>query len=195
MNLFVTVPDAGCLLECFGAFMREPGNRPTLDDIFGAACELYRIDPDDLYAVGAIRAIRAYCYLAVKWAGEPYSAIGARAEIDALKVNKLSRSVMILRRQDMVLRDDLDLLAVRVAERFWLGTRWKQFRTTVVKGAERVDAAGAEIIERHVKYLYGLPEWETRAMQDVVKVEKMIGETLTRIVKARQDMEQKQRVG
>jgi hypothetical protein len=123
MNYFVTVPDDGCLLESFGAFMREPGNRPTLDDILGAACEIYRIDPDEIKERKAVLAVRAYCYLATRWSREPFALIGAHIGIGHDLVNRFSRSVMILRRQDMILRDDIDLLAIRIAERVLIRNR------------------------------------------------------------------------
>jgi hypothetical protein len=117
MNFFVTVPDDGCLMQSFGAFMREPGHRPTLADILGAACELYRTDPDSIASPGAALATRTYCYFATRWSGEPFNAIGALVGVDHHAVAKLSRGVMNARKQDSLLRDDLDLLAVRIAER------------------------------------------------------------------------------
>ena len=78
MNYFVTVPDDGCLLECFDRFLREPGNRPTLDEILGAVCEVYRIDPDEIeQPKKAAPAVRAYCYFATRWSREPLVLIGA----------------------------------------------------------------------------------------------------------------------
>jgi hypothetical protein len=128
MNYFVTVPDEGCLLESFGRFMREPGNRPTLTDILGAACELYRIDPDEIHKPKAISALRAYCYLAARWSGEPFTDIARHtACIDHVQAARMSHSVRALRGQDDFLRDDIDLCAVRIAERVLM--RKRQCRT------------------------------------------------------------------
>lgn len=115
MNCVVTVPDTGCLIECFDAFMRA--NRPTLDDILGAACELYRIDPDDIKQDKARPVIRAFCYFAARWARQPVPNIAAHIKQDRSIVNSTSWETQLLRRQDSILRDDIDLLAVRIAER------------------------------------------------------------------------------
>jgi hypothetical protein len=55
--------------------------------------------------------------------------------------------------------------------------------------------AGAEICERHAKQLMGMPDWQTRAAQDVARVERLLSSALTTIVRTRQEMERKQRVG
>src|SRR5262249_17400298 len=99
-----------------------------LDDILGAACELYRIDPDEISQDDAAPAVRAYCYFAAHWSREPFRVIAAHVGIDHLLVNRLSRSLMILRRQDMILHDDLDLLAIRIAERVLLRKRLERCR-------------------------------------------------------------------
>lgn len=123
MNVFVTVPDDECLMQSVSTFMCERSNRPTLDDILGAACELYCIDPDEIDEAWAAPAIRAYCYFATRWSGEPFIDIGAHVGIDHMMVNSASRSVMVLRRQNDILRDDIDLLAIRIAERVLMRKR------------------------------------------------------------------------
>jgi hypothetical protein len=55
--------------------------------------------------------------------------------------------------------------------------------------------AGAEICESHAKQLFGLPDFETRAMDKLLLVEKLLNNALVRIAKARQEMDRKQRVG
>lgn len=54
--------------------------------------------------------------------------------------------------------------------------------------------AGAEICERHVKLLKGLPEWETRAAQDIEVAERSLREAYLTIVRVRKAMEDKPRV-
>ncbi|MEH2525822.1 MULTISPECIES: hypothetical protein [unclassified Bradyrhizobium] len=55
--------------------------------------------------------------------------------------------------------------------------------------------AGAEICERHAQHLFGVPDWPTRAADQMARVESTLGVALTRICKARQEMERKPRVG
>jgi hypothetical protein len=54
--------------------------------------------------------------------------------------------------------------------------------------------AGAEICERHASQLIGLPDWPTRAADDIARVERVLTTALTRIAKTRQEMERKHRV-
>jgi hypothetical protein len=54
--------------------------------------------------------------------------------------------------------------------------------------------AGAEICERHVVQLLGIPEWPTRAADDLERVEKVFADGLERIRQVRVTMEGKQRV-
>jgi hypothetical protein len=54
--------------------------------------------------------------------------------------------------------------------------------------------AGAEIAETHARLLFGMPEWETRAMVRVLETERLLGKALTHLVQARQQMERKRHV-
>jgi hypothetical protein len=54
--------------------------------------------------------------------------------------------------------------------------------------------AGAEICESHARQLFAVPDWETRASEKLVLVEKLLGSALTRIARSRQEMERKPRV-
>jgi hypothetical protein len=54
--------------------------------------------------------------------------------------------------------------------------------------------AASEIIERHANLLFGLPDFKTRAAQDLDKAERILGSALTRLATARQAMDRKQRV-
>ena len=53
---------------------------------------------------------------------------------------------------------------------------------------------GAEIVESHVKQLYGIPDWETKAFAAIENAEKLLGTAYAQLAKSRQDMERKTRV-
>ena len=53
---------------------------------------------------------------------------------------------------------------------------------------------GAEIVEAHVKQLYGIPDWETKALAGIATAEKLLGTAYAQLAKSRQDMERKTRV-
>jgi hypothetical protein len=54
--------------------------------------------------------------------------------------------------------------------------------------------AGAEICENHAKQLFGVPEWETRAADQLDKAERLISSALLRLNKAKQEMKGKPHV-
>ena len=54
--------------------------------------------------------------------------------------------------------------------------------------------AGAELVETHTKQLFGIPNWELRAITTVDHAEQLLGAALTRLVKSRQDLQRKNRV-
>jgi hypothetical protein len=113
--------EQGSLLERFAdLFARE---RPHLDEILGAACELYRINPDDLAGYDALMARGVYCYLAYRWAGKSLADIARLLNAENRDVLRLAGSVKIRASYDDVMRDDLDLVAVKVAERVMLRAR------------------------------------------------------------------------
>jgi hypothetical protein len=108
------------MVERLAEFLRV--HHPSLDDILGAACETYRVDPDEIGFYNAAPARRAFCYLAVRWSGVPYTEIGSRVGLDALEVGKAFKSFS--RNLDNALvRDDLDLIGIRIAERILLRRR------------------------------------------------------------------------
>ena len=108
------------MIERLGEFLRR--HRPALDDIFGAACELYRVDPDEIDKRDAAPARHAFCYLAVRWSGVPFNEIGRCVGFDALQVSKAFKTYSRGIRNPLV-RDDLDLIGIRVAERILLRER------------------------------------------------------------------------
>jgi hypothetical protein len=108
------------MVERLAEFLRV--HHPSLDDILGATCETYRVDPDELHNVAAAPARRAYCYLAVRWSGEPYCDIGSRVGLDTLEVGRHFKSFSRTLDNALV-RDDLDLIGVRIAERVLLHRR------------------------------------------------------------------------
>lgn len=102
------------MVERLAEFLRR--HPPTLEDILGVVCELYRIDPDEIEIIRAAPARRMFCYVAVRWAGLPYVEIGQRVGLDGHDVAKtfksFSRSL-----DNALVRDDLDLTCIRVTER------------------------------------------------------------------------------
>ena len=55
--------------------------------------------------------------------------------------------------------------------------------------------AGAEIVARHARALAGMPEWQTRAMDELQLAERIMSRALVRLATARQILENKPRVG
>ncbi|MEH2525821.1 MULTISPECIES: hypothetical protein [unclassified Bradyrhizobium] len=103
------------LLHGADAFMRS--NRPMLAEILGAVCELYRVDPDEIEQRAGIQARRAYCFFAERWSREPCAAIGAMVGMTHREVARVAERVAYLSPEDHLLRDDMDLLTVSIAER------------------------------------------------------------------------------
>ena len=109
------------MVERLAEFLRR--NRPSLDDILGSVCEVYCVDPDEIIIGHANAPARhAYCYLAVRWAGEPNSSIGQRVGFSALGVDKAFKSYPRNLKNPLV-RDDLDLIGIRIAERVMMTRR------------------------------------------------------------------------
>lgn len=111
------------MVERLAEFFRR--NRPTLDDILGATCEVYRVDPDELI-IGHVNAParHAFCYLAVRWAGVSNIEIGQRVGFSVLGVNKAFKSYARCLGNHLI-RDDLDLIGIRIAERILLRRRMR----------------------------------------------------------------------
>jgi hypothetical protein len=66
-----------------------------------------------------------YCYLAVRFARVPYIEIGARVGMNHSGVGDVSRTAARHLNNPLV-RDDLDLLGVRIAERVLLNRRYRR---------------------------------------------------------------------
>jgi hypothetical protein len=97
--------------------------RPDLDDILGGVCELYRVDPDEITFPFALLPKRIYCYCAHRWAGVPNVEIGSRVGMGVIAVGKAATHVGVRLQRDPVVRDDFDLLALRIVERVMLRKR------------------------------------------------------------------------
>lgn len=111
------------MLERLAEFFRRCP--PTLDDVLGAVCEVYRVDPSEIDLSSAKLARRMYCYLAVRFARVPYVEIGGRIGMSHTGVGDVYKTAA--RHLDNPLtRDDLDLLGVRVAERVLLHKRYRR---------------------------------------------------------------------
>jgi hypothetical protein len=132
-DLTLMLPDDGCLIDALTSFMRC--NRPELDDILGSACEVYRTEPDGIDRPEAVPALRAYCYFAVRWSRKPLAEIGIHIGVDHSTINRTSRSIGVLRKQNTILADDLDLVAIRIGERVLLNKRIAQLKAAYAASA------------------------------------------------------------
>lgn len=104
-------------------FLRR--NPPSLDDILGAVCEVYRVDPSDIEKHSARVARRMYCYLAVRFAGLHHRAIAGRIGMSHSQVGDLFKTAA-RHLDNPLVRDDLDLLGVRMAERVLIHRRHRR---------------------------------------------------------------------
>lgn len=111
------------MLERLAEFFRRCP--PDLDDILGAVCEVYRVDPSEIDLASAKVARRMYCYLAVRFARLPYIEIGARIGMNHSGVGDVYRTAA-RHLDNPLIRDDLDLLGVRIAERVLLHKRHRR---------------------------------------------------------------------
>jgi hypothetical protein len=96
---------------------------PTLDEILGSACEVYRVNPDDLLRRHAAPARHAYCYLAVRWSGEATRDIGLEVGFSELGVDKAYKTYARRLNLHPLMRDDIDLIGIRVLERVLMRRR------------------------------------------------------------------------
>lgn len=110
----LTDGDGELLIERVSEFLRR--NSPPLDDILGAICELYRVDPDAIADQRGIVARHMYCYLAVRWTTADRGQIGNRIAVGTHAV-KHGFNGVASQLDNALVRDDLDLLALRIAER------------------------------------------------------------------------------
>lgn len=109
------------MVERLAEFLRR--HRPSLDDILGSVCELYRIDPDEIGIATAAPVRHAYCYLAVRWSGAPFVEIGRRVGFDVAQVGRSFRHYGSRTIKNPLVRDDLDLIGIRITERILLRRR------------------------------------------------------------------------
>jgi chromosomal replication initiation ATPase DnaA len=116
MTTPVRTQNDASILEALDLFMRE--HPPTPEDVLAAACETYSVDPSEIHKKKkrAASAQAAFCFFAVRWCGESLIDIGHYVKLDHELVNRLGRSVGARRHQDMILRDDLDLMTLRIAD-------------------------------------------------------------------------------
>ena len=101
-------------------FRRHP---PPLDEILGAVCEIYQTDPVEIEYPTALMARRMYCYIAARWGRCSYTEIGSPIDIYAGSVGKAFKAARVRLAVNPALRNDLDLVAVRVAERILIRKR------------------------------------------------------------------------
>jgi chromosomal replication initiation ATPase DnaA len=113
------------LIDRLAEFFRQQS--PDLDDILGAVCEVYCVDPSEIEQDSArVRvARRMYCYLSVRFARVPYIEIGARIGMCHSRVGDVSKTA-VRNLDNPLVRDDLDLLGVRIAERVLLNKRYRR---------------------------------------------------------------------
>jgi hypothetical protein len=112
------------MVERLAEFLRR--NRPSLVDILGAVCEVYKVDPDEIQTGKHIHAParHAFCYLARRWSGEPDCDIGPYVNFNALGVMRAFKNFH-LNLDNPLVRDDLDLIGVKIAERVLLHRRMR----------------------------------------------------------------------
>jgi hypothetical protein len=118
-----TQDDAGIVEGLSGFLAQHP---PTIDDVLSAACETYRISPSEIDQPKAKAARAAFCYLANRWCGASVPDIASTVGLHENQAHTLARNTAALRRWDMLLRDDLDLMALRVAD--WVMLRYRHAR-------------------------------------------------------------------
>jgi hypothetical protein len=88
---------------------------PRLNEILGTVCELYRTDPDRIDTATHTR--RVFCFVASRWARCPRCEIASHVKIHLIQVHHDNQRIGQQIQYDDLLRDDLDLVAVRLAER------------------------------------------------------------------------------
>jgi hypothetical protein len=88
---------------------------PRLHEILGTVCEVYRADPDHIDTLTHAR--QAFCFVASQWAKCPRDQIASHAKIHLAQVHYDNRRIGCCIETDQMLRNHLDLIAVRLAER------------------------------------------------------------------------------
>lgn len=111
------------LLDRIAEFLKP--RPPTLDEILGPVCETYRTNPDDLETMKGRFTRAMFCFLASHLASETTQQIGARVALPEIDVHRAVFSINSRARCDELIRDDLDLICVRIAERVLLRERWR----------------------------------------------------------------------
>jgi hypothetical protein len=99
-------------------------DRPaTLDEILGAVCETYRVDPSNLESVRGQFAAAVFCCLANRLANKPVVMIGKRVALTRWTAERYIALVNRRAKTDDIVRDDLDLACIRVVERVLMRVR------------------------------------------------------------------------
>jgi hypothetical protein len=96
---------------------------PRLYEILGSVCELYRADPDDMNKSTLVHPRLMFCFIAKHWGGFPNAEIASVIDINGFEVAKFARRLENRTASEGLLRDDLDLLAVSLAEKVMLRRR------------------------------------------------------------------------
>jgi hypothetical protein len=100
---------------------------PRLHEILGTVCEVYRTDPDKIDTTTQTR--RVFCFVASRWAKCPRDAIAGHARVHLIQVHHDNQRIGEQIQYDDLLRDDLDLVAVRLAERVLIRRTDEKART------------------------------------------------------------------
>jgi chromosomal replication initiation ATPase DnaA len=90
---------------------------PTLGEIFLAVCWTYQIKPDQIRSERAQLARDVFCYIATNWTCKQTESVGIRVGFSAYQVFCAVKRIKSRLEDDELLRDDLDLLGVRLAEK------------------------------------------------------------------------------
>ena len=123
------VNDNGKLFEACGLWLAK--HVPPLAEILGATCELYWADPDHLQDhKGDHRRVNrqarmVFCYIAYRWSGQsPYDIAQYICQCPWYP-EKCTRIIeRKLGENQPNLREDLDLVMVRLVERMLMRRRW-----------------------------------------------------------------------
>jgi len=88
---------------------------PTLGDMFQAVCWLYKIKPDEISTSQLARDV--FAYVATNWTMKQTDRVGAWTGMSSYQVFCAVKRIKFRLEEDELLRDDLDLLGVRLAEK------------------------------------------------------------------------------
>jgi hypothetical protein len=101
------------LLACAQTYMTA--NPPTFDEVLGAVCQIYNVTPADIGYRRLER--RVFCFLCRLYNIGDNHLIAAKINISHREVLSNSVRISIQRKQSAILADDLDLIAINIAQR------------------------------------------------------------------------------